>query len=60
MKQPAARAKEGTVNITRVSEAANDAGAAARQVLGAAADLSRQAERLTGEVQGFVREVQAA
>ena len=60
VKQPAARAKEGTVNITSVSEAANDAGAAARQVLGAAADLSRQAERLTGEVQGFVREVQAA
>ncbi len=60
VQQTVARAKEVTVNITSVGEVANDTEAAARQVLAAATDLSRQAGRLSGEGQGFVREVQVA
>ncbi len=43
-----------------MSEAAGSTGAAAEQVLGAAGGLSRQAERLTSEVNSFIAEVRAA
>lgn len=49
-----------TSTITGVSLAANSTGVAAQQVLAAASDLSRQAERLTGEVTGFVSGVRKA
>jgi len=49
-----------TANISGVSQAANQTGTAAQQVLGAAGDLSRQAERLNGEVTRFVAGVKAA
>jgi methyl-accepting chemotaxis protein len=49
-----------TQNISAVSRGANDTGAAASQVLSAASELSRQSERLTGEVNAFVAEVRAA
>ncbi len=49
-----------TSNISGVSVAANSTGAAAGQVLSAAGDLSRQAERLTQEVNQFVAGVKAA
>ena len=40
--------------------AANDTGAAASQVLGAAGDLSRQAETLSTEVNSFIASVRSA
>ena len=49
-----------TVNIGGVSQAATETGTAADQVLSAAGDLSRQAERLTSEVGTFIAEVRAA
>ena len=49
-----------TTNIGGVRDAANDAGTAATQVLGAAGSVSLQAEQLSVEVQGFVSEVRAA
>lgn len=49
-----------TSNISGVSLAANGTGAAAEQVLGAAGNLTRQAERLTDEVNSFVAGVRAA
>lgn len=58
--QGAAATREVTANITGVSQAANDTGAAATQVLDAAAAISRQAARLSGEVDGFVAEVRAS
>jgi methyl-accepting chemotaxis protein len=48
------------VNIGGVSRAATDTGAAADQVLSAAANLSRQAEQLTSEVGSFIAGVRAA
>ncbi|MBO1077794.1 methyl-accepting chemotaxis protein [Roseomonas haemaphysalidis] len=47
-------------NIGAVSRGANETGAAAAQVLAAAAELSQQSERLTGEVHAFTTEVRAA
>ena len=52
--------KDVTTNISGVSLAASGTGAAAEQVLGAAGHLSRQAERLTCQVNSFVAEVKAA
>ncbi len=52
--------REVTTNISGVSLAASGTGAAAEQVLGAAGHLSRQAERLTCQVNSFVAEVKAA
>jgi methyl-accepting chemotaxis protein len=58
--QTAQAANDVTVNIGGVSQAATDTGAAAAQVLSAAADLSRQTEHLTREVNTFVAGVRAA
>jgi methyl-accepting chemotaxis protein len=49
-----------TTNIASVSQAATETGSAAARVLGAAQDLSREAERLTGEVDHFVADIRAA
>lgn len=47
-------------NIVGVSQGANDTGAAAVQVLGAAGELSRQAEQLRSEVGLYITGVKAA
>jgi methyl-accepting chemotaxis protein len=58
------QAAEGTrqvsTNITDVSAAVSETGAAADQVLTAAQALSSQADRLRGEVNGFLERVRAA
>ena len=58
------QAAQGTsdiaTNIEGVSRAASDTGAAATQVLGAAGELSRQAETLRRDVDEFLATVRAA
>jgi methyl-accepting chemotaxis protein len=58
------QAAQGTnaiaTNIEGVSRAAGDTGAAATQLLGAAGELSRQAETLRHDVDGFLAGVRAA
>eukprot|EP01037_Dinobryon_pediforme_P005318 gene5318-5371_t len=49
-----------TTSISGVSQAAGETGAAATQVLGAASDLSRQAEALNKTFTGFVADLLAA
>ena len=49
-----------TTNIAGVGAGANNTGAAATEVLGAAGALSRQAEELHSAVSQFIREVKAA
>ncbi len=58
--QTAASTQEVTATIAGVNQAANDTGAAAGLVLGAASDVSRQAEDLTSEVSAFVAGIRAA
>ncbi|MCJ2032755.1 methyl-accepting chemotaxis protein [Methylobacterium sp. J-068] len=58
--QAAMGTSEVTSNITGVARAAEDTGAAASQVLGAAAELSRQSESLHAEVTRFLATVRAA
>ncbi|MDR3538993.1 MAG: cache domain-containing protein [Acetobacteraceae bacterium] len=60
VQQTAQSAHEVTVNIGGVGQAAGETGTAADHVLGAAADLSRQTEKLTAEVASFIAEVRAA
>jgi methyl-accepting chemotaxis protein len=60
VQQAAAGTQEVNFNISGVSEGANSTGAAATQVLGAAGELSRQAEALKGEVDTFIAGVKAA
>ena len=52
--------RDVTLNIVGVSQAAAKTGAAAEQLLSAAANLSRQAEQLTSEIGSFIAEVRAA
>jgi methyl-accepting chemotaxis protein len=56
----ASAARLVSTSIGSVKDAANDTGTAAAQVLGAAGSVSTQAEQLSSEVNGFVREVRAA
>ena len=49
-----------THTIAGVAGAAEETGAAASQVLGAASELSRQSEHLAAEVQRFLHGVRAA
>ncbi len=58
--QAAAGTQEVTGNIAGVARASEEAGAAARHVLSAASELSRQSEFLTAEVDRFVTSVRAA
>jgi len=60
VQQTAASTQAVTTTISGVSQAANDTGAAAGQVLDAASGLSQQAEQLTNEVNDFVAGVRAA
>ncbi len=60
VQQTAAAARDVSSNIGGVSQAANDAGVSASQVLVAAGELSKQAERLSSEVNSFVADVRAA
>ena len=60
VQQASAGTQEVTLNITGVSAGANDTGAAAGQVLGAAGELSRQAEQLRGVVDQYIAGVKAA
>ena len=60
VQQTAQAAQEVAVNIIGVSSSVNETGTAAKVVLDAAADLSSQSERLTGEVAAFVASVRAA
>ncbi len=46
--------------IALVSQGANDTGAAAGQILGAAGDLSQQSIRLGNEVERYLAEVRKA
>lgn len=52
--------RDVTLNIGGVSQAAAETGAAAEQVLGTAASLSRQAEQLMSDIGSFLAEVRAA
>lgn len=58
--QTAEATKEVTTNIGGVSAAANETGNAAGLLLGAATNLSKQAEQLSGEVSTFLAGVRAA
>jgi methyl-accepting chemotaxis protein len=58
--QAAQGTNEIATNIEGVSRAASDTGAAATQVLGAAGELSRQAETLRHDVDDFLATVRAA
>jgi methyl-accepting chemotaxis protein len=60
VQQTANAAQDVTINIGGVGQSANDSSAAASQVLSAAGELSKQAERLSSEVNGFVADVRAA
>jgi methyl-accepting chemotaxis protein len=60
VQQAAQGTSEVTENIVSVSQAANDTGAAAGQVLGSAEELSHQAELLRGELSRFIEVVRAA
>jgi methyl-accepting chemotaxis protein len=60
VQQAAAGTHEVSSNIVGVSLGANDTGAAAGQVLGAAGELSRQAEQLRSEVGLYIAGVKAA
>jgi methyl-accepting chemotaxis protein len=60
VQQTATSTQQVTANISGLSQAAQDTGSAAIQVLGAAGELSRQAERLAHEVGNFVSGVRAA
>jgi methyl-accepting chemotaxis protein len=51
---------EVSSNISGVTNAAGETGAAATQVLGAAGGLAREAERLRREVDTFLATVRAA
>jgi len=60
VQQTATSTQAVTSTIAGVSQAANDTGTAAGQVLGAANGLSQQAEQLTHEVKDFVVGVRVA
>jgi methyl-accepting chemotaxis protein len=60
VQQTASAAQDVTMNISGVGQSANDSSAAASEVLSAAGELSKQAERLSSEVNTFVSDVRAA
>jgi methyl-accepting chemotaxis protein len=60
VQQTAASTREVTANIAGVSQAANETGLAANQVLNAAGDVSKQSESLREQVSDFLSQVQAA
>lgn len=60
VQQAATGTQQVSSNIVGVSQGANDTGTAASQVLGAAGELSRQAEALRGEVGLYITGVKSA
>jgi methyl-accepting chemotaxis protein len=60
VQQAATGTREVTTNIIGVSAGADSTGTAANQVLGAASELTRQAQQLSGEVVQLVARVKAA
>ena len=60
VQQAAVGTEEISSNIVLVRHAADDTGVAAQDVLGAAQTLSNDADRLSGEVERFIRQVRAA
>jgi methyl-accepting chemotaxis protein len=60
LQQTAASTKQASDNISGVSDAAGKTGRASEEVLTASQTLSQDAERLSGEVRGFLGNVRAA
>jgi methyl-accepting chemotaxis protein len=60
VQQAAKGTQDVSSNITGVTQAASETGVAAKQVLGSAKDLSKQAELLRGQVETFLARVRAA
>jgi methyl-accepting chemotaxis protein len=60
LQQASAGTAEVSANIGIVTKAANDTGAASTQVLGTVEELSRQAEALRNQVDGFLGNIRAA
>ena len=60
VQQAASGTREVSANIIGVSQGANDTGEAASRVLGAAGELSRQADQLRTEVSQYIRGVKSA
>nr|WP_294512293.1 methyl-accepting chemotaxis protein [uncultured Rhodopila sp.] len=60
VQQTSQAAQAVTIGIGGVSQAAGETGTAAGTFLSAASDLSKQAEQLASEVNGFLTEVRAA
>ncbi|WP_448192270.1 methyl-accepting chemotaxis protein [Azospirillum sp. sgz301742] len=60
VQQAARGTHEVSSNISGVNQAATETGAAAAQVAGAAGSLSQEAEKLRGQVAGFLAQVRAA
>jgi methyl-accepting chemotaxis protein len=60
VQQTVVSAQHISTNIGGVSQAANSTGAAASQVLGAAAELAKRADQLAGRVHGFLANMRAA
>ncbi|MDR3474409.1 MAG: methyl-accepting chemotaxis protein [Devosia sp.] len=60
VQQAATGTHEVSSNIVGVSQGANETGAAANQVLGAAGELSHQAEQLRSEVRLYITGIKAA
>jgi methyl-accepting chemotaxis protein len=60
VQQAAKGTSEVSANIAGVNHAASETGTAATQVLGAAGELSKQAETLRGEVERFLANIRAA
>jgi methyl-accepting chemotaxis protein len=60
VQQAAKGTGEISSNIAGVSQAANDTGVAATQVLASASELAQQSEKLRGEVDTFLANIRAA
>lgn len=60
VEQAASGTQEASSSVSAVNRSAGEAGAAANQVLTASGELSTLAEKLRGEVSGFLAEVRAS
>ncbi|MFO1189305.1 MAG: methyl-accepting chemotaxis protein [Alphaproteobacteria bacterium] len=60
VQQAASGTQEVSSNIAGVSQATQNTGAAASQILGAAGELSKKSEELSGDIQTFLDRVKAA
>ncbi|WP_246337927.1 methyl-accepting chemotaxis protein [Azospirillum oleiclasticum] len=59
VQQAAQGTREIALTISEVQRAASETGSSATHVLGASDELSRESERLSGEVERFIRQVRA-